>query len=397
MDSTKIFPNTISILWLVICIRISFGASYASTFWFEKVLWGAIIVLFLKTILFNFKFRGDSKKLFYVFSLLVVLMTIGLFFNASSMAFRSIIGVICVFSFLIDIAYSKCEIQIWYLRIFYYFALGMLLLETLRGAELGNSVPGCIVFLTCAYFVAEFYRYKKHKNQHNNDSRCLKRLIMLLCFGTTFWISWNAQSRAASLALVVILLSCFLLFFIKREKGITALFWILVIGTVIATVAYAKISTYSWYDAINEWSLKYFDKNADSSRARLWLESLESLSWWQWVIGKGTGVLPEVKEYETASFHNTYIQLLMQNGLLGLICLIFIFKILWDTLAKHRNDSIVRFVLATFIGVIIYNCFECTLLQNKAFLGIVQWCVISFGVLRCRYLDNMIMKEKENG
>ena len=116
-----------------------------------------------------------------------------------------------------------------------------------------------------------------------------------------------------------------------------------------------------------------FGKNIDSSRSYLWNESLKILSDWQYLLGMGTGKLPEVERYKSSSFHNSYLQLLMQNGLLGLMVLMMLFRKLWNLVIRTQIDDIVYFAISIFIAIIIYNCFETTLFQNKTFLGITEW------------------------
>lgn len=45
-----------------------------------------------------------------------------------------------------------------------------------------------------------------------------------------------------------------------------------------------------------------------------------------------------------------------------------------------------KMVLACFVGVIVYNLFESTLLQNKVFLGMCEWIVICMGIVRNKEL-----------
>ena len=147
----------------------------------------------------------------------------------------------------------------------------------------------------------------------------------------------------------------------------------------LTTYFYINIKEIYFYEFFDSISYNLFGKFLDSSRPFLWSESLKILSGWQYFIGAGTGKLPEIARFENSSFHNTYLQLFIQNGILGLIALIAVFKKLWNLIISNEIDEMSYLVISIFIGVIIYNCFETTLLQNKTFLGIVEWLTISIG------------------
>lgn len=125
--------------------------------------------------------------------------------------------------------------------------------------------------------------------------------------------------------------------------------------------------------------MEVFGKNLDSSRPYLWSSELSRLKN-DFFVGLGTGVLPQLERYAVSSFHNTYIQLLMQNGLIGLICLLVYLNVLWKTIASYIDAKLGKLLLAVLVGILIYNCFEVTLLSNKIFVGIVQWYGLVVGI-----------------
>ena len=101
------------------------------------------------------------------------------------------------------------------------------------------------------------------------------------------------------------------------------------------------------------------------------------------LFGKGTGTLPSFRHY--TSFHNSYIQLLVQNGLIALIVLVIILKQIWNEISDECHEDVCLMSIAIFVGIIVYNSFECTLLQNKIFLGICEWIVLCIGLANSRH------------
>ena len=51
---------------------------------------------------------------------------------------------------------------------------------------------------------------------------------------------------------------------------------------------------------------------------------------------------------------------------------------------KIKERSLRALFVSAFVAVIAYNCMECCLLQNKTFLGMMQWMVLALGVQRSR-------------
>ena len=67
---------------------------------------------------------------------------------------------------------------------------------------------------------------------------------------------------------------------------------------------------------------------------------------------------------------------------MGLALLMGALYFIWSVLAKHADDPAVCFGIAVFVGILIYNCFECTLLSNKVALGLIQWFALALACQR---------------
>lgn len=379
-------PNSVSIVWMLLCIRICFGAFYAETAWMEYLLWGAIAVMTLKRLLQEKALISKGNKQFFLyFAGLIGWMLIGCLLTRSFHAIKTTIIVMVLCCFILEMTFKQRQVQICYFRVFYAIVLFALLIYTISGVNLGNTIPGCMVFLTCGYVVAESLQ----GNPGEQQGKWMKsgRFWMLaVTMVLAFVISWESSARTASLVVLVIVFA--LAVFSKvNKKYVMTIFYVCVAGTILFTAMYAFIRYMPFFEQADQLSKKLFQKSLDSSRPGLWRTSLAELSWWQWLIGKGTGILPSIERYDNSSFHNSYIQLLMQNGVVGLAILYALLGSFWKKLAAYAEDNIVKFVLATFVGIMVYNCFETTLLQNKTFLGIVQWLVLMLGLLRCKQLQ----------
>lgn len=98
--------------------------------------------------------------------------------------------------------------------------------------------------------------------------------------------------------------------------------------------------------------------------------------------------------FKNSSFHNTYLQLFIQNGIFGLVILIILFKKIWNLIIDNEIDDMLYFVISIFIGIIIYNCYETTLLQNKTFLGIIEWLTLGIGYQCIIFYKNDFIKNE---
>ena len=381
-------PNCLSLLWGIVCLRICFATDVTilETVWIEYLIWGIVGILTIQRILQQRRiFPAGAKALFLAFAALTVMMLFGCFFNFSAFALKTIVSLLCVYCFIVELIHQSFKIQLCYFRLFYYSTIIFYLVYTIFSFSLGNTAPGCLVFLSCCYVVAECF-YIRMGNFGIDSLKTKKFWILAVCVLFTVFVSWEARARTASFVMLIIV-ATFFLFTKVHKKTLDHLFWFFLAGMVIFSVLYANITFLPGYEKLNELSVKLFYKNINSSRSALWKHSLAQLSWWQFIFGKGTGTLPSMGGYNTSSFHNSYLQLLIQNGILGLACLYAIFRIIWVRLVKSSDDKVVKFVLAVFVGIMVYNCFETTLLQNKTFLGIIQWLVLVLGLLRCRYLS----------
>ncbi len=393
-------PNYVSVIWFLFCLRTALidsdvGQTLIPYDFGPFVYYIIIAVAFCKAITMRIKrftLLKTELQIFIWFSLLILLQIMGLAQISTTFSLRNIFATICIFCLIDSIAFSKCSIQIGFFRLSMYFVLIAIICKMLLGMQYENYLPGCLTFLSAAYVVAEYsvasanergLYYKKKKI----SSTFIRSSLVIF---VTMAICFVSRARTALFTMMIVVIA--FLFFQFRKKLTTrkvkTLYWIIVAFLVFICVAYANIHQFSWYEKVNLYSVQYFDKNIDTSRPALWKESFESLKVWQILIGAGTGKLPEISRYASASFHNTYLQLIMQNGVLGLLLLVMIMWSLWKRIAENYQDIQQKTVLAVFVGVLVYNCFEVTLLQNKAFMGMIQWIILSFGLIKSERINN---------
>ncbi len=369
-------PNIFSCVWILICLKIIM-LNVSNRGIIDYLIWGISCVCFF---IYQKRLLNSQIAIIgYPLWVLLFLQVVGLIQIFTIFSVTSIIATFCIYCFIMVNSQLNMEIQHTYIKISFVITFLCVVFYLYKGAEVGNTLPGCMIFLAYGFLISELTKDKAYYS-----SRKLNSIFYVVIIGIVY-LCWIAEARTALFTIPIIV--ALYLFFPKKSQVAPILFWGLVIGCILVTLIYINIHSFSWYNMINNWSILKFGKQIDSSRPELWRIALNELEWWQIIIGAGTGKLPSIARYRIASFHNSYIQLLMQNGILGLSCLIMVFYRIWIKLSTHSNDVVVRLVLSTFVGIIIYNCFECTLLQNKAFLGIIEWLILCMGLIRVRLLE----------
>lgn len=267
--------------------------------------------------------------------------------------------------------------------------------------DVGNSLAGMGVYLcvmtvysgiSCVNARKRSKKYKGDKTKGFKE-KCLLVLI-ITSVGCSCVAIYETQSRTSLFTLFIIAGVYVLLSVWKpKKRTLLVLFWILVIFVAIGIVAYINVDNFGWYATLNAYSVDFFGKNIDSSRPLLWGMSINALGQ-NWLTGVGTGFLPAYGPFTDVSFHNSYLQLLIPNGMLALICLILIFYFMWESMANNIDDLLVRLILASLVGILIYNCFESTLLFNKLSIGLMEWFLLALGVARSLKLSKASLYSK---
>ena len=355
----------ISVSWIAICVNLF-----------------TVALIFVVGSLSSRVIWKHQKKIMELYFLMFLTQIIGLSGNVDAQSFiymAQIFLIFCYISYMTNIDFSNISIKVF--NIFYTILCIISLLEYLvyhgnlwsKYMESGNNISGIYVFLTCINIA--FVIMKKSQ---------LKMLILPLMLVLPLM---NTNSRTAIICALIIGI-CYLLLTVFRVRKYTSilLFFTVIIAVFGIVYLYPRIYLWSGYAELDAWSLEHFGKHILNTRDAIWMNTIDVVGG-NWLFGLGTGLLNRDVMYYQGSSHNQYIQLYLQNGIVGLMLLFALFYTLWKTLSKHMEDNTVRFCLACFLGIIIFNCFETTLLQNKLVSGIIQWHLISIGVSRSLFIE----------
>lgn len=243
-----------------------------------------------------------------------------------------------------------------------------------------NTTSGIMAFV---YMVGVFAFLAQ---RHNAGKRWLAldwRLVFVITSSIFLCIGLElSKARTALLTCLIVCVMFLVLRYVVRVRGkaLQVSYFLIVLLLFAAVILYANIRQFDWYDDLNQYSQLLSGKNIDSSRAGIWRQGFSAIED-NLLFGAGADMLP-TDQYEGRSYHSSYVQVLVQNGLMGLALLMGALYFIWSVLAKHADDPAVCFGIAVFVGILIYNCFECTLLSNKVALGLIQWFALALACQR---------------
>lgn len=368
--------NCILIIWYLInlCVINDIYIGISNLYYLVWIT--AIICLIINA---EHKYNTYESRFILMFFALAGVQILGCLNNFTVFAVKNVISTIMTLVLLVTIFFvSTFKRSIMY-SLPYFLVLMIALCMTIGGQRLGNTIPACIVFLTSSYLLMNYkYSFKNGRSVANKQKKILGFIFRAMPICITLYVSFISESRTAISVFLLIL--CFYLFFryIKADKTFLkkSFYYALALITILLII-YSNFDKILLFEDFNYYSTIYFHKNIHSGREYIWSYTLSNMKWWQFIIGAGTGSLPAISEYADSSFHNTFIQLFVQNGLIGLLIFLFILKSIWGIIIDNNSIFIARISISMFIAIIIYNCFECTLIANKAFLGSIQWLLLS--------------------
>lgn len=339
------------------------------------------------------------------FLVLAFIQLLGCFAADSMLVIRYPVYTISIGIFVIVSISILDEVNPLAMLVVCFCCMGVLLYRAVfvRGSEdLGNSLAGMAVFVCVVLFFSgiKYSDYiKSAKPERHSSSRDWKKkiIVVAMIIALLFFLVVIYESHARSaLSVLLIIFSLFILLTLwkPKRKTLIFLFWFCIALGILGIAAYINVREFGWYSYLNDYSVELFGKNIDTSRPLLWSMSIEALGD-NWLTGLGTGFLPSFGRFTDVSFHNSYLQILVPNGIVALVCLILIFFFIWRELASCADDVLVRLVISAFIGILVYNCFEATLLSNKLGVGFLEWFVLSMGVARSLKLKDVYLSEKK--
>lgn len=365
-----------SLIWALMCADImSIVICPKVTHYVDYFVFCAVIILGLFLFKKTLNFDENYKGIFISFFLFIGIQVVGLIAVHNNISFRNIISSCCALLWLTYLIYGKIEFQKKFIRVIYLVTIIIGLLIAADNRTKTNVLPAAILYITMSYLFIEFEVDDWRKKI--NYSALYIVLMVALFIAVAFY------SRTTIISLCII----FAVFYLSHYTKITSNFYLcMVVALVLGCIAYTHIESMPFFSEIDEFLARYTGKQIASGRNLLWKVIFDKVDGYRFFIGLGTGILPDVfmdkvpwdqrELFRLGSCHSTYVQIFLQNGILGLISFFYMMYLIFKKFIKNSEMEYGKLATACLTGILAYNCFECTLLQNKFFIGLIQWTII---------------------
>jgi O-antigen ligase len=341
-----------------------------------------ILVISSQIFLFVFmkknSFNKVKKKFFIIYFVLILVFSLGTLMNLTTRGFITLGELILVINFFL--LYSMLNYEKPYLNY--------------------NFIFLCLTIYLFVYCYGIF-RYSINSNNYSSIYRNPNILgyISLLFSGislVTFSLSrkkiyfvyailfsffvYLSGSRSSMIAGLMIIFLYIIYKYLSKNKFTWNLILVIILVSIFTIIyVYPNIMNFSWYAKFANTVYKITGKSLLSGRQIIWKQSMNLIAQ-KPLFGYGTGTqLSNISNIQLSA-HNLYIQILLQNGIIGLLVFIFLIISIWNLLYINKDDKVVRFCSCFFIGILYQNVFEVTFLQNNMSAAIMQWFIIAVGV-----------------
>lgn len=197
------------------------------------------------------------------------------------------------------------------------------------------------------------------------------------------FIYFRMVERTSSIVLIIIYIVYLLL---KKVKHSRLLYKSIFIGTLIViigfTYGYVQLQYTEAGYIINNIFREYTGGNFFSGRNKIWevaFNYIEEAPIIGYGIDNGLLRLAGIK----LSTHNTYIHILLQGGLIGLVIFSMFMYSIWKSYFHYLDNDIVIVAAAYLIGILIFISFEVTLIGNTVVTAIFLWFILGIGLIEC--------------
>lgn len=347
---------------------------------FIKMLGSISIVILLLLVIFDSLFRMDKIRLNKTWLWFI------LFFFYNTFMLIQTLTIKAIYSYLIQIAllffitmFTTVYLDDEALRKVFKFGqiLNSILLVpsiiiAIKGGNVAfgtfNDIFSPVIYkimLPCTFFLIVNSRHKFF-------------IILLFSF-----IYYRMVERTSSIVLIIIYIIYLLL---KKIKFSKTMYNLIFMGTLVILIVFTYTYVQLQYSEIgyiiNNIFREYTGGNFFSGRNRIWeitFNYIEDAPILGYGIDNGILKLEGIK----LSTHNTYIYILLQGGLIGLIIFSMFMYSIWKSYYYYLENDIVSVAAAYLIGILIYINFEVTLIGNTVVVGIFMWLILGIGLIEC--------------
>lgn len=344
----------------------------------RDLLGGAFFALCIFLTLMIITRKGITKRQLYTFLpfILFLMLYIINFNNLTKPAtFTNTLyqGFYVLFAFIVSsLVWKKSSIKAFSLL---FYAIFPILLSYIISEKEGintNSLGTYALFLS--FFPALYIvSYRK-----------LKSSRLLILFGAVLTTIFLSGTRSVMLSVVFGIITLAVWKFISKNKTFFKLYFLSILAFIFTyTVVYPRLDKILVnFNQYNYFIIEHTGKGILSGRDRLWSFLIDVIAQ-KPLIGHGSGAIISDFMRTTLSAHNLYLQIALQVGLIGVTILAIFLLQIWKVFWVNRYDPKVILAACYYVGILIYQVNEISLLQNDPAVNLLQWLTIGLGLSYC--------------
>ncbi|WP_117168458.1 O-antigen ligase family protein [Paraliobacillus sediminis] len=335
------------------------------------------LCLFIYYILHNYH---NIDKLFHLYlysAMYFIIYIITFFISAENNSFSYLFALLSTLSFILISSHNQWQHK--YLKLFAHITSGIIWLVFLNwllielifdGYQSISKNPNslAIVLFCILYMQLLTFRYSSYIGR--------SYFGLLICIN--LFLIYTTSARSVFLSILIILLSMLILLYSKKVfSKIFSIGLILNFGFILI---YVQLENTKIGQFLNEVSLNLLDKSFYSGRNEIWKQLLPYV-YDKPFFGYGIGIDARGLTSPAHTSHNQYIQILLESGVIGLILFLLLLFSIWKLLLRNLTTFESKLSACFFIATLVYMNFESTLFQNNYAIGLMQWLIITLGVI----------------
>ncbi|GAB4073725.1 hypothetical protein GCM10028778_12280 [Barrientosiimonas marina] len=217
-----------------------------------------------------------------------------------------------------------------------------------------------------------------------NRVRPAWRIFLGISIASALILIYVSSARAAMLLILVMLAARIVLSLFKPL--FSKLFYAVMGFNAIFLLVFGMTSHVSLFEKLNAWSIDAFGKRLLSGRQDIWEQGIQ-YGLEKPFFGHGLGIDPNdfMDGTQYVHAHNQYLQIFLENGLVGLAFFILLLFGIWKVLLKRLNLTVVRWTACFFLGLLVYQSVEISFFSNMPSIGLLQWFIIGVGLSAVLY------------
>lgn len=243
-----------------------------------------------------------------------------------------------------------------------------------------------LAVLACAILVIAWYAGFPGLRQKNAVGGAVFYLLLLsgvVFFRDRFWLSAYLLASAAVVVAVFdmrsIAIVCAIIVFAMYHplgKSPRALF-LAVVVMILGTIIVVSVMRTGEFDKYLQAYNSHFQRGLESGRDVIWPMVLDQAAVAPY-FGSGFDAGKFSFRDEEMSAHNQYLEILVQQGAVGVLLVVLLLAIIANKASVSIRDDFCRQrFTGVFCGIIYANNFEVQLFQNLFYIGLVQWLLIA--------------------